>query len=224
MRTLEFILVPILLLSSSAFAEQARILKVKGQQAIVQFPSGVKPQVGELINVGNDVNLDDSSGGAGSRQYLLGLSTSLTFKNNSQTSKSNTHFDVSGRFGWNLIQMEAGPIASLAYDSGDLSSSTAVLVGGFFDYNLVPNKPGVEMVYGIGGEASIGQSSNSVSSISTSIVDIFLGGFIKYWALKNSVAFRGDGGYDYYRTAQSNSSTATSISGFVIKGGLSVYF
>jgi hypothetical protein len=184
----------------------------------------VKPQVGEYIKVGDDIHLDDASGSAGSRDYLLAASTSLSFKNNSSTGKSNNHFDISGRFGWNLIEMEMGPLAALTYDSGDLSSTTSVLVGGFFDYNLVPNKPGVQMVYGVGGEASIGQASNSASSISTSIFDFFVGGFIKYWTLKNSVALRGDAGFDYYRTAQSNSSTATSISGIVIKGGLAVYF
>lgn len=216
----------LLVVPLEARAQQARILKVKGQQAIVQFPPGTKPQVGQMLDVGSDatVGMNAGSAGAGARDNSIGVATELSFKNNSSSSKTTTAFSLAARYGWNMVDWEIGPSGLLSYRSIDGISATAFGIGGFFDYNLVPNVPGTEMVYGVGTEVSFLSSSTSTSSVSTTVIDLFVGGFLKYFALKNTVALRGDAGLEYDRTGRSNTSTTDANTGLVIKGGLQVYF
>lgn len=214
------------------FAQQAKVIKVKGQQAIVQFPAGVKPQVGQLINVGTDADEDEPEatvstavGGSNRRQYIVGGSASLGYINNSQTSKSSLELSmISVRAGWNLVQYEAGPIGTFSYASSEGSSSRVLEVGGYFDYNLIPNKPGTELVYGAGVEGTFGQEAVKAgnSEASNVLMGLFAGGFVKWFGLKNATAVRIDAGLDYDRTAQT--STTVTRTGLVTKAGLSVYF
>lgn len=217
----------VLLSGSGVYAQKAKVVKTKGQQAIVQFPEGVTPEVGQTFNVGEEV-LEDVGGakssGGGSRKKLLGISTELSMLSNSLTSKSTTAFTMSGRFGWNMKDFEAGPAGSIVYTSTDGRAQQLISAGGFLDVNLVPNDVGTDIVYGIGTEAEVGfYSDSSVTLNNYTSYNVFAGGFLKlFMLLKNTVAARADLGFDY--TSYSNDRTSYSTSGLLAKGGLSVYF
>lgn len=227
------LLIALLVIGSGSlcFAQQAKVIKVKGQQAIVQFPKGVTPSVGQSIDVGGGgggFESDSGSHGGGStgpRDHLLGISGSLSMLNRSTsgsgTSASATIFKLDGRYGWNEKIMEYGPLASFEMQSGDASTkSTTIRIGGFFDYNLVPNVSGADLVYGAGGEAYFGQQKPDVGD-SYTLMGFAAGGFGKWFLLKNTAALRGDVQFEYDRYS---SSITITYMGLVAKVGLSVYF
>jgi hypothetical protein len=210
---------------SLAQAQQAKVIKVKGQQAIVQFPNGVAPVIGEMIPVGGEaVSERGEKSSRASREHLLAIIGSIYFFNNSATSNSTTGFSAQGRYGWNLETFEFGPLGEIDYSSTTGQSDRTLLGGGFFDFNFVPNKPGNEMIYGVGATADIGQVSSTKASIesTTSQFDLFAGGNLKWFGLSDNVALRGDAGFSMTRTTFNGQNTT--ISGLLIKGGLAFYF
>lgn len=210
---------------SLAHAQQAKVIKVKGQQAIVQFPPGTPPVVGEMIPVGGSaVNEGGGTSGRGSRAHLLAVSGQISFTNNSATSNSTTGFTVQGRYGWNQEIFEFGPLAQIGYTSTTGKSTRTLLGGGFFDFNFIPNKPGVQTVYGVGATADFGQFSETTGSVetSTSLLEIFAGGNIKWFGLSENVALRGDAGFQLARSSVNGANTTNS--GLLIMAGLAFYF
>ena len=206
-------------------ASQAKVIKVKGQQAIVQFPPGVPPVVGEMLPVGGSAEVEGGgTSGRGSRAHLLAVAGQISFSNNSATSNSTTGFSVQGRYGWNQEIFEFGPLAQISYSSTTGESNRTLVAGGFFDFNLIPNKPGTQIVYGVGATADLGQRSRTLASVDTtySIFDMFAGGNVKWFGLSENVAIRGDAGFSLART--SINGTNTTDSGLLILGGLSFYF
>ena len=208
--------------ASSAFAQEARIIKVKGQQAIVTFPSGVKPQVGQTLDVGRSSGGSGGPVGKGSRDHYIGLSAELSSLTNSASSTSTTAFTLIPRYGWNMGVIEYGASGRLGYGSTSGVSTSSLGAGGFFDFNLVPNVSGTEMVFGLFGDIAVRQDSQTISSTTTSssVTTLFGGGQVKYFGLSDSFAIRGEAGYYYENTSPS----ATTNSGFKVKGAIAAYF
>jgi hypothetical protein len=211
--------------ASLAHAQQAKVIKVKGQQAIVQFPNGVPPVVGEMIPVGgSEVQTETGAKPRGSRAHVLAVAGQIYFTNNSATSNSTTGFKLRGSYGWNQEIFEFGPLAELDYASTTGQSSRTLLGGGFFDFNFVPNKPGVETVYGVGATADAGQQTTTTGStdLTSSEFDLFAGANAKWFGLSDNVALRADAGFQMVRTSVNGQ--ATTNSGLQILAGLSFYF
>ncbi len=212
---------------SPSFGQQATVKKVQGRKAIVEFPPDAKPYVGQTLDMGGgggDGGASASGGGGsgGSRDKTIGFGGE--FSSLSTDGNSVTTIALSGRYGWNYGSYEFGPVAEFSSLSSTGSSRTTFGGGGFFDYNLVPNIAGAEFVYGAGAEGtySMVSTDNNGNSGSESVMGIFAGGFLKWFALGNSVAIRGDGGFSMDN--HSSESRSYSASGFVIKGMLQVYF
>lgn len=211
------------LLATPANAQSFKVLKVKGNKAIIQFSRGETLEKGESYSVsGEGPSESGSSGGARGKtvSFSSDLFTGSTSSGNGASS-SRTSFDVAGRYGWNDGMMEYGPIASIAYLSIGGASTRAIGVGGFFDYNLVENKPGVDLVYGAGAQAAIGQSSDSGGE-SGSLFTLDGGGQLKWFPFGHDTAIRLDAGLRYQRTSVSNITTTTT--GLAIAAGLQTYF
>ena len=211
---------------SQAHAQQAKIIKVKGQQAIVQFPNGTAPTVGQMIDVGGGGG-DGATSSApmnGRRDHLLGLSASLTAASSS-AGGSQTNLNFTGRYGWNQAIMEFGPIVNLAYSSTPGRTDRTLGAGGYFDFNFVENRSGVPLVYGVGAELNYGQQTTTIAAVdsSTSLLELFAGGNLKWFGLSDHFALRGDAGLDVFRSTPSTG-TATTLTGLSIKAGLAVYF
>lgn len=219
----------VITVGSVAFAQEAKVIKVKGQQAIVTFPSGVKPQVGQTIDLGGGGVSGEAAGvGTGSRANSLSLQGQFSILNNSggATSTTTTTLSFTGRYGWNMETMEFGPIGTITYVSQSGYSARTLKAGGFFDFNFVPNKSGVVMVWGVGGDAQFGQETSQTGSnpeSSTTVMDFFVGANVKYFGLADNVAVRADAGLEYDRNTPSSGTTTTEM-GLMTRVGLSFYF
>ncbi|MDZ4084401.1 MAG: hypothetical protein U1E10_15765 [Bdellovibrionales bacterium] len=211
--------------SSDASAQQAKVVKVSGKKAIVQFPDDARPRVGQMIDLGGGGG-ESSSGGGGSdsRAMVIGGSAELKNESTSGSSSSTTSLAVTGRYGWNAGDMEYGGLGTLTYASATGSSARVLEAGGFFDYNLVANTPGTELVYGLGAEGKFGSTSATVGNAETtgSRMTFQGGGQLKWFPLGNSVAIRGDAVYRYISTSSGGVSSNTS--GLVVQGGFYIYF
>lgn len=217
---------------STATAQTAKVIKVSGKKAIVQFPDDARPRVGQTIELGGGgmQSMDgggshSSGGGAGSRSMIVGGSAELSSLTPSGSSTSTTVFGVDGRYGWNAGIMEYGGIGYLAYSSTTGSSNRKLEAGGFFDYNLVPNTSGTEIVYGGMAVAKFGQLSRTTGSneISGTLMTLELGGQLKWFPLGNSIAIRGDVLYRIESVGDSVKALASG-SGLVAKAGFYIYF
>ncbi|MDX9731949.1 MAG: hypothetical protein RBT63_09275 [Bdellovibrionales bacterium] len=207
--------------SVEAVAQQAKVVKVQGRRAIVQFPDEARPTVGQTLELGGKAV--SSSGGSGSREQIIGGAASLD-SISSGGGSSTSSLSVEGRYGWNKEIMEYGGLAVLHYSSSAGSSARHMGIGGFFDFNLVPNVAGTEFVYGAGAVASYGSTSTAVGAAETtgSIMAFEGGAQVKWFPLGNSVAIRGDAIYKY--ESISRGAVSGSSSGLGAKIGFYVYF
>jgi hypothetical protein len=228
---MKHLLIALLVFTTASFAQgqTAKVIKVKGQQAIVQFPAGTVPQVGQQLDLGGG-SVSDADGnampGLGSRKNLIGLGVNqLYFLNNSATSKSVTGIKLNGRYGWNTGRMEFGPIATLEYESRDNSSTRLMAIGGFFDYNFTPNISGQKLVYAATGDLSFGQLSEKQGSFepTSTIINLFVGGTVKWFGLSDHFALRADAGFNLQRSTP-DSGDATSLAGAMVRAGIANYF
>lgn len=223
----------VLALGFSLHAQEAKVLKAKGRRALIELAPGQSLQPGQIINLGSgdDLSLDSSSSrspssvSVGSREHSIGGSASLLMSSASTGtgSISYTVLNVTGRYGWNKAKYEYGPEFSIMNANGSSASTTgssAYSVGGFFDFNFIPNVPGKSMTYGLGGNLDIGSTSSGGNS--SSLLDLFAGGNLKWFPLGNSVALRGDVGLNYVRTS-GNNATITDT-GLLAKAGFEIYY
>jgi hypothetical protein len=231
--TQHLVLLLVGLMSFPAFAgPQARVIKTKGNQAIVQFPSGEKPRVGQVIDIGGDNGPDAEPGekiGTGERTHSLTVSGELsigqssTSGGSSDSSETETAISITGRYGWNKETWEAGPLGTFSMTTGGSTTTRVILVGGFYDWNLVPNRPGTVFVYGLGGYGEFGQEALTPSGgteTSATRMSFFGGGNMKWFGLSENVAVRADAGLGYDRTAAS----AITTTWLGVKGILSLAF
>jgi hypothetical protein len=218
----------VLAIGLSAHAESAKVVKASGKRLLIEFPSGTSIRAGQTIQVnGRGESIQESSspsmgGSTGSRDRIVGAVAQFSVIGTSggdSKSTTSTRIALQGRYGWNQKTYEYGPEATVAYNSGGGSSTTAMSGGAFFDYNLVPNEPGVSMVYGAGATLDFGFSNGNGSSSNT--IEFFGGGQLKWWPAGLPVAVRGDAGLDLTRNAAAK--TVTGV-GFLAKGGFEVYF
>ncbi len=213
-------------LTSVASAQQAKVVKVSGKKAIVQFPDDARPRVGQMIDLGGGDGESSGGGGGGSdsRATIIGGSAELSNQSTSGSTSSTTNFGVTARYGWNAGDMEYGGLGTLSYTSATGSSARIIEAGGFFDYNLVANTPGTELVYGLGAEGKFGSLSSTVGNaeVTGTVMTFQGGGQLKWFPLGNSVAIRGDAVYRYASTSSGGVSANTS--GLVVKGGFYIYF
>lgn len=216
-----------LLTTTTSFAQQAKVLKVQGRKAIVQFPEDSRPRVGQVLDLGGPVSMDGSSGmsATGDRSMIIGGSAILSNLTPSGASTSGTSFGVDGRYGWNKGIMEYGAIGGITYYTTTGASSRRLEAGGFFDYNLVPNTPGTEIVYGGAALGKLGSLSSTAGNneISGTLMTLEVGGQLKWFPLGNTVAVRGDVLYRM-ESISDTVKAMSSGSGLVAKAGFYVYY
>jgi hypothetical protein len=220
---------------SLVFAEQARIIKIKGNQAIVQFPPDAKFEVGQAVEIaGHDSSYARSNAGE-AKSYTLGLSGSLTSLSLDEsrsnvspagystlfpsTSKSSTTGSLVARFGWNRSLIEFGPLLETQLGLSGWDQRKAFLAGGFFDFNFAPNNGSNTFIYGVGAEGEVGYLTGTYTVLVNSAnVDVTTSGpkykgaggvFVKWFAHQLPVAVRVDLQYSYDRTTENWSAPAT---------------
>jgi hypothetical protein len=186
-----------LALSQNAFAVNGKVIKAKGRKVLIELPVDPRLQAGDTVAL-DTVELRSPSSArmsTGARGLTFGGSGEIHFYSQSNGYPGDTSFNVQGRGGWNAANLEYGPIAALAYRSIDSNTSTTAFGGGgFLDYNLIPNTPGTESVYGVGGNAQLTLLSSKIAGTSTSSTGIAINGgaFYKYFLFRTDTCLRFD--------------------------------
>ncbi len=211
--------------AGEALAETVRVEKVKGNQAVIRLPQGMRVESGQELQVGSSVGSSGrmpATSGSGGREHKIGGSAEISSISSSSssggTSTSATTIGVTGTYGWNTGTWEYGPEISLIMISST-TSTTYYSLGGFVDYNLTPNVAGQDFIWGAGGSAGI--NSTSGGSTSSSGMNFFAGGFNKWFPLGHAVSLRTDLGLSY---SQSGSTVKITQTGLLAKAGFEVYF
>ncbi|MEM7647392.1 MAG: hypothetical protein AAF203_10815, partial [Pseudomonadota bacterium] len=156
---------------TSTADEFIKIMKVKGQKAIVKLPNS-NFQKGDEVKIASGLFTSGSEMN-GRRKYRadfdisLGQDTVESIPDGGDSSETSTlGLDVDITFGFNGGVFEYGPIVNLEYSNAEAESSTTTTtnfgLGGFFEYNFAENTKGVEMVPYVG--AQILYNSNSATT------------------------------------------------------------
>ena len=210
----------ILMSFESTFATTIKVKKVKGKQAIIESSGTLKE--GETYEVsGNDELSIDSPQSLNKQDRKNSLNLGVNFTSIKSGSTQEVSYDLSGLYGWNAQNMEFGPTFSYASSDVGAGATSTLLIGGFFDYNLVNNKFPEQIIYGPTAAASMGQIQFANSS-SASLMNLEAGFCVKYFLFKLPVALRGE--LNYAIKQVSTSGAKSDLSGFVGRGYLSFYF
>lgn len=217
-----------ILVSLPAGAQTLKVMKVKGSQAIVNVTNGTV-QVGQTIRApqagGDDDELELTGGSSGPRKHLVGIDvaelSSITNETGSVKSSA-TQIALKARYGWNHGTMEYGAIGILGMVDRSGSNVTTFGGGGFFDWNLRPNRVGNEMFYGIGIEGTYSSTTAPNGGSGSSEMKLLPSGFMKWFILKTPTALRFDVGYAY--SDIDTGGTKTKAQGLLAKAGFAIYF
>jgi hypothetical protein len=222
-----FLILSGLLLSLPAWAQKITVTKVKGNQAVVRVSGGTL-EMGQTYSLGGDdvesTMVSRGSRAGGSRNNVFGFQAHLS-NLKSETSASNissTSWGGDIRYCWNKQTSEYGVIGS--FDSTDSGGGATMSFGGggFFDYNMTPNRPSTAMIMGAAIDGQYIISTPPSGGTSSNSMRFYPSGFLKWFPLGNSTALRFDLGYRYWDTSTGGSKTK--LSGIDARGGLSVYF
>ncbi|MGZ3773064.1 MAG: hypothetical protein ACXVCY_03400 [Pseudobdellovibrionaceae bacterium] len=209
----------VFIFSSFSYAQRIKVQKIKGNQAVVEFPEGtLRP--GKTYEL-NSIELAENFGSASSRNYLLALRFNLLNTKSDTTNATNqTQIAFTGKFGWNFGNFEIGPLASYTSEElGNITTST-YKAGAFIDFNVIANTQGEAFLYGIGAATSGGQIS---SGTTRDMIDFFVGPFVKWFPSGSNVGFRVDAGYIYSKQSGGIGADITS-SGIATNVDLLAYF
>lgn len=214
------LLFPLLITSLSVAAERAVIQQMKGKRAIIQFEKDIPFSVGQKVSLssedGTELGVSKENRNFLERKNSIEMainiySSQMETKVNSTTSKATTTaYTMSGRYGWNRELYEFGPLAEFTYSKPENSDeSSRYAIGGFFDYNFIPNKPGEDFIFGAYGEGIIG--SSKISNSNKSITGFTGGGFAKWFFFSPMLAARANLYLAYEKQGDNAQSTTTGV-------------
>ncbi|MEN0058203.1 MAG: hypothetical protein AAGB31_05165 [Bdellovibrio sp.] len=210
----------ILVCASTSLAQKIKVRRVKGNQAVIEYSGGIL-QPGQAYELAHD-EFSEPSSSSGSRQYVVGLDFSLlSTKSDASGAESVTEVTLGGKFGWNFVSYEIGPLVKWTSSTTGSATSSTFRVGGFADYNMIHNMAGEAFIYGLGGSASMGQQD--VGGNKKDLMTFFAGPFAKWFPTGGSVGFRTDLGYIYQRQS-GGSSGDVAVSGLSWEAGILAYF
>lgn len=207
-----------LILSSTAFAQKIRVLKAKGNQAVVEFS-------GDSLQPGNAYELTSESffeAAASSRNYVINFNFNLNNLSSDAAGISNeTDFNLAAQIGWNRRIFEFGPLVSFTSVGNTTNTTTTLQIGVFGDFNMLPNIPGEPFIYGVGGSFRIGQLDSGAGA-KTDTMGFFVGPFAKWFPTSGPLGFRADFGYAYQKN--SGGTGDTTATGLSANAGIIGYF
>jgi hypothetical protein len=230
------LLVFVLLAGSAAHAQTFKVVKVKGNKAVIELPKGITLEKDQSYAIDPEQSGQTASASedTGSRARVLGGSMDLFFGSTTRktptrsVTENGMQLSIDGKFGWNTGRMEYGPLLAFGYESDSDSKARTIALGGFFDYNAKPNTFGTETIYGLGARLSVGQIatettvSSRTSSDSSTILLVRAGPYAKWFIFGHSTCLRGDLGLEYSSVSADGSSTTTTGVGGTV--GIETYF
>ena len=215
-------------LSSSPLwaAERATIQQIKDKRAIIRFDEDVPYSVGQEIFVnsaeGGELGLLPGQRNLLERKNSIALSGSITKTSvdveNSEDGEYST-YQMNVTYGWNFKNFEIGPSVLLNIYEQDGTRIDVIGLGGFFEYNLVPNVVGESFIYGIRADYShTSRSQKGDFSDNSSRSRFSVGGFAKWFVFSPVLALKSSLGYF------SDDDDGFRLSGFALTFGVDHYF
>ncbi len=204
--------------SSSIYATQITVKKVKGRQAIVE--SNIPLDEGQTYELQKDqIAVDVNFSPVQQRKNSLQLGAELQSVSGSNV--QDNRINLTARYGWNFEIFEFGPM--MTYQSVDLGAGTDsdFLGGGYFDYNLQKNRAPQIFLWGPTISAEFG-AKQFKSGSSANIMNVDPGAFVSWFFANSSAALRAEVFYHYQKIT--TTTTDTSLSGFKSKAYLVFYF
>lgn len=227
------LLFTVLLLNTTAHAQQFKVSQVKGNKAIIEMLAGDLLNPGETYSIQSEdysqqITTQKNSVKKNQRHNLIGLSLSiLSAKTDLSNSNTQTVMDLNARYGWNKTAFEYGVIGLFGYTDSIALKTTSFGAGGFGTYNLNENKPGAELIFAIDGSLTYRLTKNTTST--TSYDDTYLtaaaGPFAKWFVLSND--FNINAGLVYSYTAYKaglQGATSYNTNTFALSAGIANYF
>jgi len=222
MKTL-FSFLLILISPFSLSAEKGTITQMKGRKAIVVFDSDIPFRLGQSVFLtspdGIELGLKTETRNLLERKNsvnLLGSYSSIKPK----TGDTTTTFSLSGSYSWNWSKYEFGPIVAFSSTDTDGQGESSNSLGGYFDYNIIQNVPGQEMIWGgvarllLGSETTTRTNSKQTDSSTT----FEAGVQAKFFQLSQVLALRTE------LVFQNKKVEDDSTNGFVLNLGLQHYY
>jgi len=220
MNKVSFLLTSLFFLGTSLHAEEIKVIKVKGRQAIIQ--SQIPLEEGQTYTIdGGAISQNPNYAGSFTQIRKNSLSLGLNLYSIKGDTVQENAIDFKGLFGWNFDFFEFGPM--LSYKSLDVGAgATQTVTGGaYFDFNIERNKAPQSFLIGPTASASFGVR-NFPSGGSANILGFDIGGFLKWFLFNSSTALRFDLTYRYQKISSPTAEVA--VSGFATTGYLSFYF
>ncbi len=208
-----------LLAAGEVQAQKITVRKTKGLSAVID--SSVPLDEGQSYDLqtmplSSDVNY--STAGLKSRQNSVTLG--MNFSTFAADTVQNTLLTLQVRYGWNFSFLEFGIVGQGTYADDGGGAKTDFAAGGYFNYNLSPNRDARSFVYGPLALLTLGTTQKKGGS--ANIVESNLGGFASFFPSKGSTAFRLEA---YLDNQQVNSSVGSAnLMGFGSRALLLYYF
>jgi len=230
---LTLLLFIVLLLNTTAYAQQFKVNQVKGNKAIIEMLAGDLLNPGETYSIQSEdysqqITTQKNSVKKNQRLNLIGLSLSiLSAKTDLSNSNTQTVMDLNARYGWNKATFEYGVIGLFGYTDSTSLKTTSFGAGGFGTYNLNDNKPGADLIFAIDGSLTYRLTKNTTSTTSydDTYLTVAVGPFAKWFALSND--FNINAGLVYSYTAYKaglQGATSYNTNTFAISAGIANYF
>lgn len=226
----KFLVLLVILITQTVYAADFKVLKVKGNKAVIKVPSDVELSKGQILSTSTGEGDEDSSETSSvSRKYRVG--GSFDFNNFTKTTSSSASSSASAKlmglsilWGWNKKWAEYGPLFSYANEEAGSSKTTDMFIGGYFEYNLKPLQPTSKTVSSIGAQLGINQSKvdNDTATAQGSGTTMQIYYAYKMFNWNNSIAVIPSVGYKSETTDFKEYKYTTS--GIYISAGLSTYF
>ncbi|MCC7403651.1 MAG: hypothetical protein IT288_04555 [Bdellovibrionales bacterium] len=225
-----------LLLTLPVFGQQVKVLKVKGDKAVIKIPKDMDISKGQTLTIGGDGEEGDGEGGgaakgSGSRNTALALGFEMTsmsseteLASGAKTSGDSNEIALDVTYGWNKGWAEYGPV--FGYESSDNGTTkrTGFSLGGYFEYNFKTNKPGEWMIPAAGAQLAWSQLSSETNSASADgngpMIQIYFSCKMFPWSDNFAIAPI----LGYRMVNYDFSAYKTSMSGLVLAASLMGYF
>lgn len=217
------VLLLLMLVSEPLFAEKIKVKKIKGTQAVIETITPLEEgQTYELITEPLSQDVDYKSSVLLSRRNSLTIGGQLDFLRSDSLSQN--QLSLQARYGWNFSTLEVGVFFEATSKDQGAGATTTMLGGGYFDYNLIPNRDPKKIIYGPFVLVGIGSISypSSTAGGSVSTLQTNFGGFFSYFVGTSTTALRGE----LYGTYQQVNTTAqqSALTGLGARGLLVFYF
>lgn len=205
--------------SAAGASSSITVKKIRGKQAIVELNAPLEEGKTYQIETEKITLETDFSEQFKSRYNSISIGADLSFFSGTKTLDNN--FSFIGKYGWNYTNFEFGPVVNLqVYDKG-FGTSTTYLLGGYFDYNYIPNKAPCELIFGPSVQLLLGNrtfETGGSAQLSQAQLSLFL-----TWYINNSpLALKSELGYQIRRVTSSTGEN--DLSGVVSQIYMAYYF